>query len=78
MTRVTSTRPPDALAHLAAEQERRGRGPQKAPTKQPVSLRLSRLTLETYRATGRGWQSRISDDLDRLAKRMGTRKRRAS
>jgi uncharacterized protein (DUF4415 family) len=39
---------------------RRGqRGPQKAPTKTLVSLRLSAEVIEHFKATGRGWQTRI-------------------
>lgn len=48
---------------------KRGRGKQKAPTKQLVSLRIDKHTLEMYRATGRGWQARIASDLARAAKR---------
>ena len=50
------------LAHLS----KRGpgqRGPQKAPTKQQVTLRLDRDVIERFRATGEGWQSRINDAL---------------
>jgi uncharacterized protein (DUF4415 family) len=39
------------------------RGPQKAPTKQQVTLRLDRDILDRFRATGEGWQSRINDAL---------------
>ena len=42
---------------------RRVRGPQKAPTKQQVTLRLDREVLERFRSTGSGWQSRINDAL---------------
>jgi uncharacterized protein (DUF4415 family) len=43
---------------------RRGkRGPQKAPTKTLVSLRLSPEVLEHFKATGRGWQTRIDGAL---------------
>lgn len=35
------------------------RGPQKSPTKQLVSLRLSRDVLAHYKDTGPGWQGRI-------------------
>jgi len=48
---------------LAPELQRKLRGPQKAPTKTPVSLRLSKDVIDIYRATGSGWQSRIDDDL---------------
>jgi len=56
--------PPDAYAGLVALRRRPGeRGPQKAPTKQRVSLRLSRDVVDTFRATGAGWQTRIDDAL---------------
>jgi uncharacterized protein (DUF4415 family) len=47
---------------------RRGRGPNKAPTKKLVSLRLSGKVLEAYKARGPGWQSRIDADLRRINK----------
>jgi uncharacterized protein (DUF4415 family) len=47
---------------------RRGRGPNKAPTKQLVSIRLSGQVLEAYKAKGPGWQSRIDADLRRINK----------
>src|SRR5712671_7685340 len=47
---------------------RRGRGPNKAPTKKLVSLRLSGEVIEAYKAKGPGWQSRIDADLRRLNK----------
>lgn len=42
---------------------RRARGPQKAPTKVQVTLRLDRDIVEKFRATGRGWQSRLNQTL---------------
>jgi uncharacterized protein (DUF4415 family) len=57
----------EALPDLAAS-IRKGRGPNKAPTKKLVSLRLSARVLETYKAKGRGWQSRIDEDLRRINK----------
>lgn len=35
------------------------RGPQKAPTKERITIRLSRDVVERFRATGEGWQTRI-------------------
>jgi len=35
------------------------RGPQKAPTKERITIRLSREVVERFRATGDGWQSRV-------------------
>ncbi len=43
---------------------RRGkRGPQKAPTKKLVSLRLSAEVIDHFKATGPGWQTRIDGAL---------------
>jgi uncharacterized protein (DUF4415 family) len=57
----------EALPDLAAS-IRRGRGPNKAPTKKLVSLRLSGQVIEKYKAGGPGWQSRIDQDLRRINK----------
>jgi uncharacterized protein (DUF4415 family) len=57
----------EALPELAAS-IRRGRGPNKAPTKKLVSLRLSGQVIEAYKAKGPGWQSRIDADLRRINK----------
>ena len=49
---------------------RRGkRGPQKAPTKTLVSLRLSPDVINHFKATGRGWQTRIDSTLMESIKR---------
>jgi uncharacterized protein (DUF4415 family) len=45
---------------------RRGRGPQKAPTKVLTSLRLDADVLEFFRAQGPGYQSRINEALRRV------------
>ena len=47
---------PDLVAAV-----RRHRGPQRAPTKALVSLRVDRDVLEAWRATGSGWQKRVND-----------------
>ena len=57
----------EALPELAAS-IRKGRGPNKAPTKMLVSLRLSGKVLEAYKAKGPGWQSLIDKDLRRINK----------
>jgi uncharacterized protein (DUF4415 family) len=57
----------EALPELAAA-FRRGRGPNKAPTKKLVSLRLSPDVLEHYKAKGAGWQTRIDETLRKAAK----------
>jgi len=64
--------PPDELALiLKAFPKTKLRGPQKAPTKVPVSLRLSREVVDHYRATGDGWQTRIDDALKDLIRKAG-------
>lgn len=45
---------------------RRTRGPQKAPTKQLVSLRLDQEVLERFRARGPGWQGLINEALRKV------------
>ncbi|WP_210255046.1 BrnA antitoxin family protein [Bradyrhizobium symbiodeficiens] len=48
---------------------RKGRGPNKAPTKTLVSLRLSPEVVEHFKSTGPGWQSRIDETLRKAVKR---------
>ena len=43
------------------------RGPQKASTKVPVSIRLSPDVVEHFKAGGPGWQSRINEALRKVA-----------
>ena len=47
------------------------RGPQKAPTKTLVSLRLSADVLAALRATGKGWQTTVDDTLRRTFLKSG-------
>jgi uncharacterized protein (DUF4415 family)/uncharacterized DUF497 family protein len=49
---------------------RRGeRGPQKAPTKVAISIRLSQDVIDAFKAGGPGWQSRIDEALRAAIKR---------
>ena len=49
---------------------RRGkRGPQKAPTKKLVSLRLSPEVIDHFKAGGPGWQTRIDSTLREAIKK---------
>lgn len=57
---------PDLIVNEIAR--RRGRGPQKAPRKQMLSIRLDADVLEKWRATGKGWQGRMNDALGRLVR----------
>lgn len=57
----------EALPELA-ESIRRGRGPNKAPTKKLVSLRLSQDVIAHFKAKGPGWQSKIDETLRKAEK----------
>jgi uncharacterized protein (DUF4415 family) len=39
------------------------RGPQKAPTKEQINIRLSRTVLDAFRDSGAGWQTRLDEAL---------------
>ncbi len=45
------------------------RGPQKTPTKERITLRLSREVVDHFRATGEGWQTRIDETLQRVIRK---------
>jgi len=68
--RPASELPPEILAAFPRTLARL-RGPQKAPTKIPVSLRLSRDVVDHYKAAGPGWQTRIDDALREAIKKAG-------
>lgn len=56
-----------ALAHLTKRKPGE-RGPQKAPTKEAISIRLDKDVVAHYRAKGEGWQARINKDLRTAAR----------
>jgi uncharacterized protein (DUF4415 family) len=68
--------PAEWLAAHRAQRRRRGR--QKAPTKRLISLRLDRDVLAAWKATGRGWQSRMQAILAAHAPRRITARRRVT
>ncbi|MCM1129738.1 MAG: BrnA antitoxin family protein [Alistipes senegalensis] len=45
-----------------------GRGQQKAPTKEQITIRLSKNVLTHFRETGKGWQTRIDEALQEIVK----------
>ncbi len=53
---------------------RKGRGKQKAPTKELISLRVSRDVLGRFRETGEGWQTRMDEALREWIERRETKK----
>jgi uncharacterized protein (DUF4415 family) len=48
---------------------KKGRGPQKSPTKQRITIRLSPEVVSQFRQMGRGWQSRVDEALQDWLKR---------
>jgi len=84
MKRATTLKPPKTTSTKATDPDnppwreemlgppvvRRGRGPQKAPTKVLTTVRLDADVLEYFRASGRGFQTRINEAL-RNAKEHG-------
>lgn len=61
----------DSLPEGLKTKLRKLRGPQKSPTKEQISLRVSRDILERYRATGPGWQGRMDQALREWIERAG-------
>ena len=60
-------RPAVEVVPQIVERYRRSRGRQKAPTKQKVTLRLDADIVDYFRATGRGWQTRLNETLRKVA-----------
>ena len=83
MKRATTLKPPKSTTAKAADRDnppwseemlgspvmRRGRGPQKAPTKVLTTVRLDADVIAFFRAQGSGYQSRINDALKRVKER---------
>lgn len=63
---------PDSLKQTLSS---RKRGPQKAPTKEMVSIRLSRDVVEEFRATGSGWQRRVDQALEQWLRKRNARRK---
>ncbi len=51
----------------SAKRKRGERGPQKKPVKEMVSLRIDGDLLAKYKATGKGWQNRMTEALRKAA-----------
>jgi len=69
--------PPELLAILPKRKPGQ-RGPQHAPVKKKISLRVDADVLAHYKATGPGWQSRVNEVLKKAALGKSPRKRRAA
>ena len=59
---------------LGGPRFRRGRGPQKTPTKVLTTIRLDRDVLEFFQSKGTGYQTRINEALRGVVKRDLTRR----
>ncbi|MEW6719579.1 MAG: BrnA antitoxin family protein [Thermodesulfobacteriota bacterium] len=57
---------PPELVETIRKRRQGQRGPQRSPVKAKVTIRLDQRVLEHFKATGRGWQTRINDVLKRL------------
>jgi uncharacterized protein (DUF4415 family) len=64
--------PPAFFESLA--RNRGQRGPQKAPTKVAISIRLSKEVIDAFKADGPGWQARIDEALRAAVKRRERRR----
>lgn len=59
-----------SAGELKQLKKKRGqRGPQKAPVKERISIRLDSDIVQRYRAAGRGWQGKMNENLRRTAPR---------
>jgi uncharacterized protein (DUF4415 family) len=61
--------PEDVLPADVLSKFGKHRGPQKAPKKVPVSIRLSPIVVNHFKNQGPGWQARIDAVLTKIAKR---------
>ena len=61
--------PPWSEEMLGPPVRKKGRGPQRAPTKVSTTIRLDADVLAFFRARGRGYQTHINDALRQVAKR---------
>ena len=75
--RVDPDNPPWSEEMLGPPVIKRGRGPQKAPTKVLTTVRLDADVLAFFKAQGSGYQTRINDELRKVvAKGLTTRSTR--
>lgn len=61
--------PPWSEEMLGPPMRKKGRGPQRAPTKVSTTIRLDADILAFFRAHGRGYQTQINSALRRVVKR---------
>lgn len=64
--RIDPDNPPWSEEMLGPPVLKRGRGPQKAPTKVLTTVRLDADVLAFFKAQGNGYQTRINDELRKV------------
>ena len=67
--RVDPDNPPWSEEMLGPPVLKRGRGPQKAPTKVLTTVRLDADVLAFFKAQGRGYQTRINEELRKVVEK---------
>jgi uncharacterized protein (DUF4415 family) len=60
---MKAMRPADQVLPKSLQSKLKFRGPQRSPTKERITIRLSPEVVETFRATGDGWQTRVDSAL---------------
>ena len=63
-TQFAEARPASEVLPDIVKAYQQGRGPQKEPTKTPVSIRLTPEVLDYFKSEGKGWQTRINEVLE--------------
>lgn len=59
MADIRKMRAPSAVLSVSLQAKLPSRGPQKAPVKERITIRLSPDVVQPFRETGAGWQSRL-------------------
>ena len=67
--RIDPDNPPWSEKMLGPPVLRRGRGPQKTPTKVLTTVRLDADVIAYFKAQGHGYQTRINDELRKVVKK---------
>lgn len=70
--RIDPDNPPWSEEMLGSPVLKRGRGPQKTPTKVLTTVRLDADVIAFFKAQGRGYQTRINDELRKVVKKSQT------
>lgn len=73
-TAMTFSQLPESL-QAKLRSLKKQRGPQKAPTKEVVTMRLSHDVVEKLRASGPGWQTRVDTALRQWIEKQPKRRR---